>query len=232
MPARRKRKRPGQTADQIFTRLIEMILSGRFPCGSVLRETSLAREWNTGRTAVREAMRRATQGGFIVLRPNRAPLIRLLTVDEIRNIYDVREVLEFYALELAWPRMREQQIKSLQALAEQADPSVASDWVARCSQFDLALHALWMQCSGNSWLVADLERHYQFLRVFQSWIGSEREPVAKSYGEHVCILKALAQRNKNEVVIRLRHHIRASAYRVERARLKQERTDEGERRFP
>ncbi len=90
----RKLRRSGQTADQIFRRLIEAILSGEFPNGSVIREARLARDWKTGRTPLREAMRRAAESGFIVLRPNQAPIVRPLTADDIRDLYELREVLE------------------------------------------------------------------------------------------------------------------------------------------
>jgi DNA-binding GntR family transcriptional regulator len=222
--ARRKLKRSGQTADQIFDRLIEAILTGGFPSGSVVRETPLARDWNVSRTPLREAMRRAAESGFIVLRPNRAPIIRPLSLEDVRNLYDLREVLELHALDLAWPHLREKQIKSLRALATQAQPRHAPSWPARCVKFDLALHDLWTQRCGNSWLVADLERHCQFLRIFQSWIGRDPEALATSYEEHFAILDALEQRDKTEALARLQEHIRASAHLVEEALSKQEST--------
>jgi len=215
--ATRPLKRSGQTADQIFDRLIEAILSGEFPSGLVVREAALARDWNVSRTPLREAMRRAAESGFIVLRPNQAPIIRPLTAQDIRDLYDLREVLELHALNLAWPHLSDGQTESLRALATQAQPRYARDWANRCLKFDLALHGLWTQRCGNSWLVADLERHYQFLRIFQCWVGRDPQAMAKSYAEHVAILAALEQRDKAEALARLRRHIRASANMVEEA---------------
>jgi len=215
--ARRKLKRSGQTADQIFDRLIETILSGGFLSGSVVREAPLARDWKVSRTPLREAMRRAAESGFIVLRPNQAPIIRSLTAEDVRSLYDLREVLELHALDLAWPHLGDGRIKSLRALATQAEPRQARDWTDRCLKFDLALHGLWTQCCGNSWLVADLERHYQFLRIFQSWIGRDPQALAKSYDEHLAILDALERGEKTEALARLHQHIQASAHMVEEA---------------
>jgi DNA-binding GntR family transcriptional regulator len=214
-------KRSGQTADQIFDRLIEAILTGEFPSGSVVREAPLARDWNISRTPLREAVRRAAESGFIVLRPNQAPIIRPLTADDIRDLYDLREVLELHALNLAWPHLREDKIQSIRDLAIQAHSPRSRDWADRCLQFDLALHGLWMQCCGNSWLVADLERHYQFLRIFQSWIGRDPQSLARSYQEHLTILDALEHKDRPEALDRLRQHIRASAHLVEEALRKQ-----------
>jgi DNA-binding GntR family transcriptional regulator len=220
----RKLKRPGQTADQVFHRLVEAILGGEFPSGSVVRESRLAREWETSRTPLREAMRRAAESGFIKLRPNQAPIIRPLTAEDIRNLYDLREVLELHALKLAWPHLSDGAIKSLRALAALAKPRSACDWPNRCLKFDLALHRLWMQRCGNSWLVADLERHYHFLQIFQSWIGRDPRALAQSYDEHLAILDALERRDQGEALSRLRQHILSSAHLVEEALLKNEST--------
>jgi len=43
-------KRSGQTAEQVFHRLIEAILSGELPSGQPVPEVSLAQEWKVGRT--------------------------------------------------------------------------------------------------------------------------------------------------------------------------------------
>lgn len=213
----RKLRRSGQTADQIFERLIEAVLDGEFHSGAVVREAPLARAWEVSRTPLREAMRRAAESGFIVLRPNQAPIIRPLTPQDVRDLYDLREVLELHALNLAWSRLPDEQIRSLRELATLAQPRPTRDWPDRCLKFDLALHGLWKQHCGNSWLVADLGRHYQFLRIFQNWIGRNPKALAKSYEEHLAILDALEQRKKTEALDRLRQHIQCSAHMVEEA---------------
>ncbi len=213
---RNKLKRYGQTADQIFQRLIEAILSGEFPNGSVVRESRLARTWGTSRTPLREAMRRASEGGFMVLRPNQAPLVRPLTAEDIRDLYALRELLELHALHLAWPHLTEEAIQSLGTLAAQAKPGGARDWPKRCLKFDLALHGLWRQYCGNSWLIADLERHYRFLRIFQCWIGRDLKHLAKAYSEHSAILEAIQKRDQAEAIALLSKHIQESAKMVER----------------
>lgn len=211
----RNLKRPGQTADQIFQRLIEAILSGAFPSGAVVRESRLARQWRIGRTPLREAMRRAAETGFIVLRPNQAPIVRLLTIKDMRDLYDLRLVLEKHALELAWPHITKEDIESVRALAAQAKPSDHRDWPKRCLKLDLALHGLWIHRCGNSWLGATLEMQYRFLRIFQRWIGQNPAFLARSYAEHLVALDALERRDKAGALAWLRQHIEASAKLVE-----------------
>jgi DNA-binding GntR family transcriptional regulator len=213
----RKLKRHGKTAEQIFQRLMEALLSGEFSSGSVVREALLARDWKVGRTPLREAMRRAAESGFIVLRPNQAPLVRPLAAHDIRELYELRELLELHALRLAWPHLTQKAIDSVTALAARAKPGSTPGWPKRCLKFDLALHGLWKERCGNSWLIADLERYYRFLRIFQSWIGRDLQHLAKSYGEHIAILEAIQRRDLAKAGALLSEHIRESAQMVERS---------------
>jgi DNA-binding GntR family transcriptional regulator len=207
-------KRPGTTAEVVFERLVEGILSGAFPHGAPLREAQLARDWKVSRTPMREAVRRAAEAGFVVLRPNQAPIVRPLTADDIRDLYGLRELLERRALELAWPRFDAAQIQVLEDLAAAARPGQSRHWPQRCLAFDLALHAAWMKRCGNLWLTADLEWLYQFLRIIQSWIGRDHQALANAYAEHLAVLNAIKRREKAAALDRLRRHIRNSAVAV------------------
>jgi len=212
----KKLKRPGQTADQVFRRLIEAILSGELPSGQPVPELRLAELWRVGRTPLREAMRRAAESGFIVLRSNRRPVVRWLTAADIRDLYELRRVLELHALERSWADITPGQIQATLKLAAQARPGQANDWVKRCLDLDLALHDLWTEGCGNPWLIRDLEHHYRFLRVFQLWIARDLEAVAMAYQEHLGILKAIEARDKARALALLGDHISASAKSVER----------------
>jgi DNA-binding GntR family transcriptional regulator len=215
-------KRAGQTAEQVFHRLIEAILSGELPGGQPVPEVSLAEEWKVGRTPLREAMRRAAESGFIVLRSNRRPVVRRLTAEDIRELYELRRLLELHALERSWGDIAPAQIRAIMKVAAQARPGKASDWVKRCLELDLVLHGLWTGGCGNSWLIRDLEHHYRFLRVFQSWIARDQEAVAMAYREHLGILKAIEARDKARALALLGDHIAASAKSVERVLAKAE----------
>lgn len=222
MSTEKRLKRTGQTADQVFHRLIEAILSGELPSGQPVPELRLAEEWKVGRTPLREAMRRAAESGFIVLRSNRRPVVRWLTREDIRDLYELRSLLELHALERSWAGITPAQIQAMLKLAAQARPGKAGNWVRRCLDLDLALHGLWTEGCGNSWLIQDLEHHYRFLRVFQGWIGRDPEAVAMAYQEHLGILKAIEARDKARALALLGDHIAASAKSVERVLSKAE----------
>ena len=218
----KKLKRPGHTAEQVFRRLIEAILSGELPSGEPVPEIRLAQDWKVGRTPLREAMRRAAESGFIVLRSNHRPVVRQLTVEDVRGLYELRGLLELHALEKSWGDITPAQVRAIMKMAEQARPGKASDWGKRCLELDLALHKLLRTGSCNRWLIRDLEHLYRFLRVLQRWVARDPEALAMSYQEHVGILQALEARDKARALALLGDHIATSAKSVERALLRAE----------
>jgi DNA-binding GntR family transcriptional regulator len=224
-PPTRKLKRPADTAQQAFQRLVEAILQGEFVSGQPLREATLARAWNVSRTPLREAVRRAAENGLLVLRPNQAPLIRPVTIEEVRSLYMLREVLEIYALQTAWPSLVGRSCAQMQVLARRVAPH-RRHWQERSLEYDLLLHQWWTEHCGNPWLQADLNRHYQFLRIFQRWIGRDPAALLKGYHEHLAILNAIQNRDRKRAQAALRNHIRSSAKLVIAA-IHREKTAEG-----
>ncbi len=201
-------KRPGDTADRIYHRLVESILAGRFSAGQALREAALARDWGVSRTPLREAVRRAAETGLVILRPNNAPLVCSLSRHDVASLYVLRENLELLALNLAWNSLFEQQAQTLQGLASRALPGSHRDWPALCLQFDRELHSWWTEACANPWLESALRRLARFLAVLQAWIGQDQDLLTEAYHEHLAIFDAIVARDPAQARLHLSRHIR------------------------
>src|SRR3546814_11933686 len=75
----------------------EGILAGEFPQGSHMTGRQLAEATELSRTPVREAMRRLDAEGLITLIPNRGAFVARWSEDEIKQIYELRVLLESFA---------------------------------------------------------------------------------------------------------------------------------------
>jgi DNA-binding GntR family transcriptional regulator len=79
--------------EQIATRLAERILGGIYAPGERIREESLAAEFAVSRGPAREALRLLEKDGLITIVPRRGAMVTKLTVDEVREIFEIRAVL-------------------------------------------------------------------------------------------------------------------------------------------
>lgn len=82
---------------QVEDRLRKAIGAGRFRSGERLVERELCALLGVGRTSVREALRQLEAEGLIVTVPHRGPAVASVGVEEARQLYEVRALLEGFA---------------------------------------------------------------------------------------------------------------------------------------
>ncbi len=79
---------------QVEHAIREAIIKGQFRPGQRLTERELTLSLGVSRTLVREALRQLESEGLITVIPNRGPIVRELSTDEIEDLYAIRAVLE------------------------------------------------------------------------------------------------------------------------------------------
>lgn len=80
------------------------ILNGQWAPGGRLQLNQLSEQFNTSSTVVREALTRLAGDRLVVLRPNRGFFVPTLSLDELRDITELRVVNEQFAATLAIDR--------------------------------------------------------------------------------------------------------------------------------
>lgn len=196
-------------ADNAFQRLRKAILTGELKQGETLREARIAREWQMGRMLIRQAVRRAAEFGYVTLRPNRAPVVRQLSTDDIENIYSMREGLESMALKRAWKDISPEAVQAVRTLAEAVEREKGFEKRLQ-NQFKLdeELHDLWISRCQNMWLIEALERLFIY-RPNQLPILRNHPQLAEiGYRDHLEILDSFAKKSFATTDRLLRSHIR------------------------
>ena len=79
--------------EQIASRLSERIVSGAYEPGQRIMEQALAQEFAVSRGPVREALRILERDGLVTILPRRGAIVTDLSVDEVKEIFDIRAML-------------------------------------------------------------------------------------------------------------------------------------------
>ncbi len=108
---------------QVENALREAIIGGQFPPGQRLTERELTASMGVSRTLVREALRQLESEGLISVIPNRGPIVRKLSANEIQDLYAIRAVLEGLAARTFAEKSTE---KSMQLLGKAMADAVAA----------------------------------------------------------------------------------------------------------
>lgn len=98
---------------QVLDGLRQAIISGRLTPGARLTERELTEMMGVSRTVIREALRQLESEGLIENIPNKGPVVRELSLDEARDLYSIRAVLEGFAARLFADKASDAQIAEL-----------------------------------------------------------------------------------------------------------------------
>ncbi len=94
-------RRPETLTGAVARHISDAIVRGDYPPGSNLPEIALARELDTSRGTVREALRTLAAGGLVEIIPHRGVFVSQLSVRATWEITSLRAILEPYGARLA-----------------------------------------------------------------------------------------------------------------------------------
>lgn len=192
------------------------IFHGRFRAGERLVTEVLANRFGVSHTPIREALIELRGIGVVDLLPNRGAVVRKLTAQNIREVCQVRRVLECEAARGAARRVDRNAVAALAADIRRLAASPAdSNAVTRAQELDNALHDLIRESCGNAFLAAELTRLKTLFRTFRdvTWdielARSDFHRIAVEATEHLAITEALQVGDARAAQRAMARHIRS-----------------------
>jgi DNA-binding FadR family transcriptional regulator len=169
-PARGGKKKP-VSGEALVARLAKRILSGAYPPGTSLpREIDLSEELGVGRPAIREAIRTLTAKGMVEPRKRFGTRVRptsdwvrldeqvlnwqleaLPRIQLIRDVLDMRRVIEPAAAELTARQGRDEELALIERAFRRMEAAAGHD-AADYADADLLFHRTILTASGNALL--------------------------------------------------------------------------------
>lgn len=129
----------------VLDELRARILSGAFPPGAPLRQEALAEELGVSRIPVREAIRLLSSEGLVEVLPHKGAFTSMLSKDEVREFFDLRQRLEPWLLFDAVPLLSEPTLARAERLVLQMDRATAEDW----GRLNWQLHEMLYAAAGR-----------------------------------------------------------------------------------
>ena len=197
-------------AEQVHRELRAALLNGDFPYGRRLVEEQLAERFCTSRTPVREALRRLEGDGHVLrdrsggVRPN-PPRVSVM-----RELYDVRVVLEDLAVRSAEPEALDGLIAEWVDLRSEHDDG--PDFVYA----DEAFHEGIARASGNGATERYLRDINERIRLIRIHDFTTPDRIEATIAEHLEILETIRSGRADAAAALMRVHIERSAEVVER----------------
>ena len=147
-----------RASDRAYSAIRNMILSGELPAGTQLGEEALAEKCGVSRTPVREALRRLETDMLVARTDTQRSYVPEWSLDDVRDAFDLRAMLEAYAARRAAERMTSDSLDRLRAANAQIAQAIASSPpdVTAFLEGNRVFHAAILEAAGSRRLVAQL----------------------------------------------------------------------------
>lgn len=188
------------------------IVSGQLAEGQKLTETAIASEYGLSRAPVREALRNLEYESLIEL-TRQGAIVRALTEKDVNEFYDVRYMLESFALTHISPAARDDMIRFLSATVDRLDLALSHKDADEFAAQDIAFHSKTFEVIDHKFIKlfwANIDKLYRAILIVgtrRQFDNGEFEYKRQVVSKHRKIVDALKTGETSEVIAALRDHL-------------------------
>lgn len=199
-----------QTADGATARIVasitDAIVERRLMPGTKLAEQKLADIYQVSRTLVRQALNQLSRDHLVTLEPARGAFVAMPSVEEARQVFEVRAMLESAMVRQLCATITDAQIAALRAHLQAERQAVTQTDVPGRTRLLADFHTVLAQMLGNQ-VLADLLGDLLGRSSLISLMYQSSHSAEHSQTEHVRIVDALEQRDARAAVKLMEQHL-------------------------
>lgn len=214
---------PRTRAAAVEAELRRLILSGELPVGTKLRQVEIAERFGVSTTPVREAFTTLSREGLVKQDAHRGVTVMLPAQDDLRENYEIRELLEPLAAEHAAEIISDADLTALRTQhkrmreAGKAADRTASEGERKSANREF--HRIIYDAADRPRLAALIEQLRNSADVFLS-IAATGPPVSyhrQANGEHAAIIAALKEHDKRRAGAATKEHLQHNFEAISKA---------------
>jgi DNA-binding GntR family transcriptional regulator len=197
---------PDSSTDRIAASITEAIVERRLMPGTKLAEQKLADVFQVSRTLVRQALNQLSRNRLVTLTPARGAYVAEPSVEEARQVFEVRQMLETQMLASLCKRITPAQIKQLRAHLKLERAAVARTDVSGRTRLLADFHVLLARLQGNEVLAQLLDELLSRCSLIALMYQSAHS-AAESQAEHEAIVDALEAGDQRALLKLMQAHL-------------------------
>ena len=210
------------SVDTIHQRVLAAIVEHRLPPGTKLGEERLARVFGVSRTQIRQVLERLAHDSIVTVQPNRGAFVSSPTVDEAREVFAARRLIEPDLIRQATKAAQKADIQRLRAHVAKESAARAANDKRAIIRLSGEFHQVIAEIAGNRFLAKTM-RELETLTCLVIILYDAPNVPACPYHEHSDLVDAIEARDAVRAAAQMVEHLR----HVEAA-LDFQRTGDGE----
>lgn len=193
---------------RVFHAIREDILNGKYEANEELKEKAIGDELGVSRTPVREALRQLELEGLVYIIPNRGAFVEGVSLKDLKEIYEIRTLLEGLCARWAAEKIKKEQIDALEETIFLTEFHRSKGNLDQVVEQDNRFHQILYDACDSKELNRVLKDYHHYLqRIRRVSLGDENRARASAM-EHRRITEALIARDPVAAEESAREHIR------------------------
>ena len=205
-----------EVGSHIARQLLIAIFSGKIKSGDRLVAQTLAKQLGVSATPVREALVELASIGLVENLPNRGAVCMPFGVRELREIYQIRRILEVEATRLACNRIPVEKLRDLRISMAKLVERKINEWSDQAMALDEQLHGLIVASPENTRLHHEIDRYRELMQAIREVVGDKQRVQLRALEQHIEIIDALIEGDAQAASQAMAKHIDTTAAGVER----------------
>jgi DNA-binding GntR family transcriptional regulator len=206
----KKLRIPSSLTTLAYNSIKEYILDGRLDENSRLTEEFLSTQLGISKSPIREALNRLETEGLIRIEPRKGAYLRLLSPEEIGDLYDLREALETHVVRTL--KLTPVLMEELHASLKRQRAFLKANDRPHYIEEDVHFHAELARATGNKHLCGVLENVQNQIWLSRRSAYDLSSSTAPDF--HEAIVKALEDEDREKAESEIREHIRTVRKRL------------------
>lgn len=205
--------------EQVHDAILSEIAAGKLLPGARIIQEQLAHELGVSRQPVQQALLLLRNQGVLRDAPGRGLIVAPMDLDYVRNMYDVRAVIEGLACRKAAEINAAKARAKGPALIREGRKAVAAGSVSAMIAADMAFHDFVYALSENPLIAPAMEAHWTYTQRVMGEVLMRDEKPRNIWDQHEQILEAIATGDGDKAEGLARSHIlQAASFMVARLR--------------
>ena len=165
-----------------------------YESGQFITEAEISQKFNVSKTPAREALNYLCQEGLLDKIPRKGYIIKSLSLIEVQNLFQFRNVLERASVEWAIRYASDQELQSLSELAHAKLDPAAEDLAHQYHDLNVSFHISLAKLSRNPYLINALQNVLNLLRR-DLFTDMRRNSLEQALEAHVLMTQAMMDRD-------------------------------------
>ncbi|OMF38361.1 GntR family transcriptional regulator [Paenibacillus sp. FSL H8-0548] len=136
-------------SEHVYTIIKKEILAGDLQPGARLLVLEIAKKFNISQAPVREAMERLKSAGFITGIPNKGSVVADITSKEIKDIFELREIIEGFAVRKSMQTLTESDFTYLENIINEMNAAHEQNDILNILELDMEFHGFFYRRCDN-----------------------------------------------------------------------------------